>query len=746
LALSFAGQDPSSIIIIIMMNVKRRSLPTLQIPDNSRSPAGNSPTAQTGRPPLWTRSAQRKMSRLYLYTTLPITKILELIYSGSPHSAPGKDSANKKLNAMLDKEPRWLHPKTNADMGRRVSQLPNSPMRLSMNDNAPSDWPHPSDSSPPFGFGPVPSLNQSHNHTHTHSRPSTRHASPADFWSTSAPASATSGQGYMPPLPAFADNDAHSSRGDSASPGNDLAPEQSELLEDFIRRTTCLSSSTDQTTGTYRRVLGDSYPDVYIKTVRRLVKRFTLPNNNNNNRTNDNRRSVSPISERAEQPQTSWLDDEDAPSVFNDRPYPLPGDFLRMDPATRAGYEVPDSPWMTSIAPTSDAHRLLSGGIMPTDVHARDTSGNTVMHFLAMHGSVDLALHALSTGYCTPILDVQNTAGQTFLHLVTWQWLKDFDHLQYLTRVLRELGFNFYLRDNYGRNFFHVLLLETPEANSILQSFDQRHYAKRDAFNRVPRLVAPSGDQMDIDSQGRDGSFQLNTELSAVPEFSNDSRLLRYVRHASEYPWLEDDDGRNGLHCLAMVSLSVSQVSSRIGGVSLVPAVPEGGRRRSHSNVVGVLDSSEDRLALRHSQLLTLLRAGVDPNQYDLQGHTPLMVFAAELPEDDDYKTGPKILEALLDGGADIHARSRAGETALHIAVRCGRKLAMRTLVRRGANVFARDAAGRSVLDVADIKMASLSDDDPVAYAHYEACRAWLSGPGLAVQRPSARQEWSVRP
>ena len=71
------------------MSSHRPSPPTLLIPDNSRSPAGNSPTNQTGRPPLWTRSAQRKMSRLYLYTTLPINKILDLIYADSPHAAPG---------------------------------------------------------------------------------------------------------------------------------------------------------------------------------------------------------------------------------------------------------------------------------------------------------------------------------------------------------------------------------------------------------------------------------------------------------------------------------------------------------------------------------------------------------------------------------------------------------------------------------------------------------------------------------
>lgn len=44
----------------------------------------------------------------------------------------------------------------------------------------------------------------------------------------------------------------------------------------FLRRTTCLSTSTDCTTGSFRRLLPDrSGP--YVETVKRLVKRFTAP-------------------------------------------------------------------------------------------------------------------------------------------------------------------------------------------------------------------------------------------------------------------------------------------------------------------------------------------------------------------------------------------------------------------------------------------------------------------------------------
>lgn len=63
--------------------------PTASLSPAGASPSGNLSATQTGRPPLWTTSAQRKMSRLYVYTTLPLTKIIELVHTHTPNMAPG---------------------------------------------------------------------------------------------------------------------------------------------------------------------------------------------------------------------------------------------------------------------------------------------------------------------------------------------------------------------------------------------------------------------------------------------------------------------------------------------------------------------------------------------------------------------------------------------------------------------------------------------------------------------------------
>lgn len=60
----------------------------LRIPASTASPLGSQNTS-TGRPPLWPPSSQRKASRLYLYTTLPLQKIIDIVHARTPEAAPG---------------------------------------------------------------------------------------------------------------------------------------------------------------------------------------------------------------------------------------------------------------------------------------------------------------------------------------------------------------------------------------------------------------------------------------------------------------------------------------------------------------------------------------------------------------------------------------------------------------------------------------------------------------------------------
>ncbi|KAH8714174.1 hypothetical protein BGZ61DRAFT_207436 [Ilyonectria robusta] len=716
----------------------------LRIPFSSASPSGSNNT-NTGRPPLWNNSSQRKVSRLYLYTTLPLQKIIEVVHVRSPEAAPGKESANKKINGLLDKEPRWLHPRSESDMGRRLNELALSPTRSLSSRGSTSARPHAASDPPLLNPDPNSSMKRE-----TGTSPTTLEVPP--FHQFPPPVTPS------PAAPYVAQRQASRQNSRQAHRSNDQ--DSNSPLSRFLRRTTFMSSSTQGTqgtTGSLQRVLAD-YSEPYIRTVKLLVKRFTAP-------INHRAESMSPVSDVGAA-YSSWLSDDDAPPTLPNRPYFLPGDFLNLDylvgqqpPCFQeaeqhhkrsclcfAQTEIMDSPFTTANGLNPDAVRLLMSGTDGVDLGVVDGFDNSILHFLAARGATQHLVEVINSDRCGPILNARNTAGQTFLHVLHSSCFLDPIMLSQLLILVTLKGVDINARDHYGRTIFHILLADdAPRStfNQIAPSYDLAKYMKRDAFNVTPRpeLEPMMGfnriytQRMDLDPPPSDSQFTFTPEMYADAAVAKESELVAFVRSATVKPGEEYADGRNGLHCLAAATLSYSSIVKRYG-------FDGADRKRKKNQEPRDLDSSTEKMNLRLQLLDGLLQAGVDPNHYDSEGNTPLMAFAAQLPEDEDYKTGPEILSRLIAAGAEVNARNRAGETALHIAVRCGRKLAMRTLVQHGANVHARDAAGRGMLQVTDVKMRGSRGYNPKEYAHFEACRAWLSGKGMAVQEPSVLQEW----
>lgn len=74
----------------------------------------------------------------------------------------------------------------------------------------------------------------------------------------------------------------------------------------------------------------------------------------------------------------------------------------------------------------------------------------------------------------------------------------------------------------------------------------------------------------------------------------------------------------------------------------------------------------------------------IDVSKFKDEHEETLLHLAAKL-------SYPKIMEVLLDNGADIEARNRDGRTALHIASQCIHCFDTKLLLSRGANVNAVD-------------------------------------------------------
>jgi ankyrin repeat protein len=90
---------------------------------------------------------------------------------------------------------------------------------------------------------------------------------------------------------------------------------------------------------------------------------------------------------------------------------------------------------------------------------------------------------------------------------------------------------------------------------------------------------------------------------------------------------------------------------------------------------------------------------GADPNTPNGRGTIPLR---AAFLKDAGWPGRRDVIEALLDGGADVNAQTKDGYTALHVAAGRTSKEVVELLLDRGADVNARTKNGRTPLMMAE--------------------------------------------
>ncbi|KAL2160802.1 hypothetical protein VTH06DRAFT_999 [Thermothelomyces fergusii] len=277
------------------------------------------------------------------------------------------------------------------------------------------------------------------------------------------------------------------------------------------------------------------------------------------------------------------------------------------------------------------------------------------------------------------------------------------------------------------------------------------------------------------------------------------ARLVQVIQSSYTNPGIEDADGRNGLHCLAEAILDQQAMDRHVRSSSSSSSAGRPNLKRKHESrdpsgpavlttatttpsltpivadavaaVVNTAAASAPKMTkttcasppasaggqlsssaigggggpvegtlptrLRHLHSLLHPSVSVSVSHYDRRGYTPLMAFIEHVSDDQDDKarTLQAILEALVRAGARLEARNRRGETPLLLAARLGRKVALATLLEGGANVHARDADGRGLLEVLDAEVCGARARAEVGlYARLEACRVLLTG----------RREWGV--
>ncbi|KAI5920379.1 hypothetical protein F4810DRAFT_683090 [Camillea tinctor] len=744
--------------------------------DSSSPTTTSSSTNRGGRPKDWTDTRVRKLIRLYTYTKLPFTLILDILES-IEHGVwkPGKDAANKVKNALLGNDPRWLRPKDHEEEARRIAGLKDSQRakknpRRTTSSYITEDYNNlslPQHPSPEF----ADDISVAHSYT-----PSFEEMDdlPTDPWGFSSMGGHNSSPAAPTPASAYDDTTTPWS-----TPG---------FFASFhpTRRDTGLTSSTDISINSNIKAKIQNVSKSRPKDIMRLVKRFTLEHGSENEqspvispRDVPNLQFSSPLLDsRPQHHELVSLGERDAR-------YAIPGDFLRNDLFTRRRHcpvqslsHKAGTCWCKIANELTREHGVWADlGLFPDISHPnlarRDSFGNTVFHYYAAStGLREPFVRFVSEALRHPDLPLHatNTAGQTFLHVLHPSWFIDSVQFKNLLGVLERAQFDICANDVYGRNVFHQLRYTVGDSARFPQfAHEGPSYNRRDAFGTKPmasrtlrnldanvaQMSPPMGTMDAVNLPGADlpiVRISIPSENEDTSRIRQSTALLELITRASSLehpnPQLEDAQGRNGLHCLAEVDLDIGLVRT-----------PSSGSRHSRKRKFSedITDPSspqqpqqDSSKTSRRVQLLEgLILAGLDANHYDKNGNTPLMAFVTHCR--DDTREGKADLENMIQmlvrrGGANLEARNREGETALHIAARRGQKVALKELVDLGANPNVRNAQGLGVLAVID-EFWRHTERDGGFGARLEVCRGLVTGRAQekVSQKPGVIEEWRLR-
>ncbi|KAI1497438.1 hypothetical protein F5X99DRAFT_396907 [Biscogniauxia marginata] len=739
----------------------------LTVTMDSGSPTTTSSTNRGGRPKDWTDTRVRKLIRLYTYTRLSFGFILDILETLDDGVwKPGKDAANKVKNALLGNDPRWIRPKDAEDEEKRITGLKNSRraknrLRRTTSYATPDLENFSLPQYPGAGFDGVP---LTHSYHPSSEKVDEVPISPWDFRDTNA---------HFNGGPSLYSVSTHD---DASKPWFSQGP---FTRFNTSRQGTGLTSSTDISMNSGIRAKLSSLPKTQAKDIMRLVKRFTLEKNSETQQ--------SPITSPSGIPNLQFQSPTDdlqaqhelATQDVQDARHAVPGDFLKTDLFTgrlqcsaRSSSHEAGTCWCRIAAEISQVRGIWASlGTLPDisypGLESRDPFGNTVFHhFATLDGIHNSFIRFVSHALQRPDLPIcaTNTAGQTFLHVLHSSWFADGPRFRELLRALENTRFNIFATDVYGRNVFHLLRNRMGDSARFPQhTHEWNSLNRRDAFGVKPmalrawRNLDPNVAQtsqpvgiMDTMDLSRTDSplvrISIPSENEDTTRIRQNTALLELINSASSIenpnPLLEDSHGRNGLHCLAEVDLDIGPLRTSSSS-----------SRQSKKRKYGEDDdapSPQSRQSSRRLQYLQgLLHAKLDVNHYDENGYTPLMAFVTHGRDDSRWEKNDleKMIRMLVrTGGANMEARNREGETALHIAARRGQKVALKELLELGANPNVRNAQGLGILAVID-EFYRHTERDGVFGARLEVCRCLLTGRASepVLQEPTVLAEWAMR-
>ncbi|RYP59581.1 hypothetical protein DL771_010849 [Monosporascus sp. 5C6A] len=706
-----------------------------------------------GRPKDWTDERTRKLIRLYVYTTLPVKKITSVL---ADHAwKPGKEAANKWLHALLGHDPRWIKPRNPDEQDKRMAGLKTGCRGSKCKKGPAATVEEPAQNNGTANYLAVATIHDFDDFdglTLDLSRgPS---FAESDVSTLARPNQVLAGADLRVTHEPLSDLPAPGSRRQANS--FSLAPRfpsSSFRGQGSRRQDSGLTNSTDLSiTSSFRARLRDATP-AEVKAAFHLIKRCTIPK--------DTDAGASPTSPSF----PAWPGREGSRGLL----LIVPGDFLNTDlmqqmaqhvsttsfedsngGSHKVAIEVLSAPNLWPSKGHCSTRPEVPGDLRDLDFGATDDFGNTAFHFVAARCSQQVLFdHVMQApGQLEATIRSTNTAGQTLLHVLNPSWYEEGSPLSELLIALRRYQFDALATDVYGRSFFHLLRdngVSHDRIRELAHLFDMKSLNRRDAFGRKPMDSRSAGlfrRAIAIHRlyPGRPTALTISTENPGDARIRTNTDLLKIVTDAvlidgQPKPDSEDPDGRNAFHCLAEVVLGTLSIQNH--------ARPPSMKRKLGADMEPKLQ--EGPLSYRLELLNGLINARVDVNHYDKTGQTPLMAFVKHIPdgtkEDKDLK---QIIKKLVQAGARMEARNRQGETALYMAARLGKKVALAQLIELGANVYVRNASGLNALEANQQALKATNDNH--LYARLHSCCGILAGQlGEGWKGVTALEEWGTR-
>jgi len=334
----------------------------------------------------------------------------------------------------------------------------------------------------------------------------------------------------------------------------------------------------------------------------------------------------------------------------------------------------------------SNSERLEKLLTQCRELSKKDPNGNSPLHIASKLGAKIIVTHLVEVEKVD--VNLKNKLGQPPLILAAQAGHED------VVRELLRLGAEPQVKDIHGK---------TP-----------MHYAAHKGNQQVIELLAEAGGPLELkDEQGR-------TPLYTAAYHGIYEICLVLLRRNPTLVNVSEMHGWTPLHAaadqghLAICELFVNDHNAKIdvlshqGTTPLYHAAAKGKRKvveflvKAKANVnAGRKDSwlPIHASCSRSFNTITrfLIEAGADVNAIckEIKGYAPLHILLCQ------KDASIKLIEYLLDSGANVNAKTETGATGLHLAVHWSNPNIVELLCKRGVDVNAKNKKGKTALDLA---------------------------------------------